>query len=142
MMTNDLIARAGEIIAQKAAEHSGLRCVLALIDKNGYPTASTITVSKADSIRCLTFCTGLGSDKTERIKQCNRAGVCFSTDDYNITLVGTIEIVTDQQIKKDMWYDGLNNHFTGPDDPGYCVLRFTTERYNLLVDWKEAAGTL
>ena len=31
---------------------------------------------------------------------------------------------------------------TGPEDPNYCVLGFKTERYNLLVDWKEARGIL
>lgn len=45
-------------------------------------------------------------------------------------------------ILKTMWYEGLKNHFSGPDDPNYCVLRFHTERYNLLVDWKEAQGEL
>jgi hypothetical protein len=28
------------------------------------------------------------------------------------------------------------------EDKGYCVLRFSTRRYNLLVDWKEAKGNL
>jgi hypothetical protein len=31
---------------------------------------------------------------------------------------------------------------SGPDDPNFCVLRFRTERYNLLVDWQQAQGTL
>ena len=41
-----------------------------------------------------------------------------------------------------MWYEGLKNHFSGPDDPNYCVLRFKTERYNLMIDWKEVKGSL
>jgi general stress protein 26 len=50
--------------------------------------------------------------------------------------------LTDPDVKKEMWYGGLANHFNGPEDPNYCVLRFKTQRYNLLVDWKEATGTL
>ena len=56
--------------------------------------------------------------------------------------VGTIEVLTDPVVKKEMWYGGLVNHFNGPEDPNYCVLHFKTERYNLLVDWKEVRGTM
>lgn len=139
-MDQDVIINAGKII--KTNTGMGTHCVLALIDLDGGPTASTITASKADGISWITFCTGLGGTRTDRIIRCNRASVCFNAEDYNITLTGSIEILTDPEIKKEMWYDGLANHFKGPEDPGYCVLRFKTERYNLLVGWKEARGTL
>lgn len=139
-MNQDIIKRAGEIVEKNTGEKS--YCALALIDLDGYPTVSTITASKAEGIHWITFCTGLGGTRTDRVNQCNRASVCFHADDYNITLVGTIEVVTDPAVKKEMWYGGLVNHFSGPEDPGYCVLRFKTERYNLLVDWKEARGSL
>ena len=140
-MNQEVIGRACEIIAQNIGEDS--YCTLALIDAQGYPTASTITASKAQGIEWLTFCTGLESNKAKRIASCNRASVCFNQEGaYNITLVGSIEIITDPNVKQEMWYGGLANHFSGFDDPGYCVLRFTTQRYNLLVDWKEAVGTL
>jgi general stress protein 26 len=141
-MNDEIITRAGEIIAKKTGGGNEGYCVLALMDINGYPTASAISVSKADGIKWITFCAGLSSNKANRIKKCNRAGVCFAAIDHNITLVGTIEILTDMATKKEMWYEGLEGHFSGPDDPNYCVLRFTTERYNLLVDWKEASGEL
>jgi general stress protein 26 len=139
-MNHEIIARAGEIIEKSTGEAS--YCVLALIDLDGNPTASTISASKADGINWITFCTGLGGTKTNRINKCSRASVCFNAADYNITLVGTIEILTEPDVKKEMWYGGLINHFSGPEDPNYCVLRFKTQRYNLLVDWKEAAGTV
>ena len=139
-MDQEIIIKAGEIIEKNTG--MGTYCVLALMDLDAYPTASTITASKADGINWITFCTGLGGTRTNRINKCNRASVCFNADDYNITLVGTIEILTDLDVKKDMWYEGLVNHFSGPEDPNYCVLRFKTERYNLLVDWQEARGIL
>ena len=146
-MHKEVIAKAEEIIQENSAfgapEGSEPYCVLALMDMDGYPTASTITVSQADGINWLTFCTGLESNKASRIANCNRASVCFNQDGaYNITLVGTIEVVTDPAIKQEMWYDGMGNHFSGPDDPSYCVLRFRTKRYNLFVDWQEAEGVL
>ncbi|MDF2945251.1 MAG: ral stress protein [Herbinix sp.] len=139
-MNQEIITRAGEIVEKNTGEET--YCVLALIDLDGYPTASTITASKAEGINRITFCTGLGGTRTNRINKCNQASVCFNANDYNITLVGTIDIVTDPDVKKEMWYGGLINHFSGPEDPNYCVLRFKTQRYNLLVDWKEAVGTV
>lgn len=137
-MDTGIIARAGEIVGKNTG--MGTHCVLAQLDLDGYPTASTITASKAGGIEWVAFCTGLGGTRTNRIERCSRASVCFNAEDYNITLVGTLEIVTDPQTKREMWYEGLANHFKGPDDPDYCVLRFKTERYNLLVDWREARG--
>jgi len=139
-MNQEIISRAGEIVTQNTGEAG--YCALALIDLDGYPTASTISAAKADGIKWLTFCTGLGSPKVDRIKKCNRASVCFNSAGYNITLVGTIEILTAKDVKEEMWYGGLTHHFSGPEDPNYCVLKFKTERYNLLVDWQEARGIL
>jgi len=139
-MNQEIINKAGEIVAKNTGEAG--YCALALIDLDGYPTASTISAAKADGIKWLTFCTGLSSPKVDRIKKCNRASVCFNSAEYNITLVGTIEILTAPDVKKEMWYGGLTHHFSGPEDPNYCVLKFKTERYNLLVDWQEARGTL
>ncbi len=139
-MNKEIITKAGEIIEKNTGESTF--CVLALIDLDGYPTVSTISALKADGINWITFCTGFGGTRTTRINNCNRASVCFNAMDYNITLVGTIEIMTDLHVKKEMWYEGLTNHFSGPEDPNYCVLLFKTERYNLLIDWKEVKGTI
>jgi len=68
------------------------------------------------------------------------ARVCFASEGYSISLAGTMEIVTDPDTKRAAWYQGLEHHFSGPDDPDYCVLRFTSGRYNLLVDWTGDQG--
>ena len=133
-MNQAVIATAAEIIQDEAKkEQGGGFCTLALIDENGYPTASTVSISKANSIKELTFCAGLSGNKAKRIQKCNRASVCFNSSNYNITLVGTVEILTDPEAKKESWYTGCEHHWSGIDDPDFCVLRFTTERYNLFV---------
>lgn len=143
-MNNDVIKRAGEIIAKNCTNgqaYNNQNCVLSLIDLEGYPTASVITPSKSDGIKWITFCTGVIGDKADRLAKCKRASVCFGTGEYSISLVGEIEVIADPKVKEEMWYAGLENHFTkGASDPNYCVLKFTTKRYNLLVDWKTAAG--
>jgi general stress protein 26 len=139
-MNQEIIKKAGEIVERNTRGES--YCTMSLIDTDGYPTASTITASKADGINRITFCTGLEANKPNRICKCNQASVCFNSPEYNITLVGEMEILTDLDTKKEMWYEGLSNHFNGPEDPNYCVLSFKTKRYNLLVDWEEARGNL
>ncbi len=139
-MNKEIMKKAGEIVEKNT--RGDTYCSLGLIDVDGYPTVSTITASKADGIRVITFGTGLHSTKTERINKCNRASVCFNAPDYNITLVGRIEVVTDPEIKKETWYQGLEMHYKGYEDPEFCVLKFVTERYNLLVDWQEIKGDI
>jgi len=136
-MDQKIVDKAAEIISAKR-----LFCALALIDLDGYPTASAITVSKNSGINWLTFCTEFDTIKIKRIDRCNRASVCFFSLNpaYNITLIGTIEAITDSEVKKEMWYDDLKYSFTGPDDPNYCVLKFKTERYKLMIG-EEAVQT-
>jgi general stress protein 26 len=133
-MNQKIIERAAGVIASKTDYIGGGMegCVaLCLIDEDGYPTASTITISKADGIKWLTFLTGHDSNKAKRIGKCNKGCVCLSTPEYNITLVGTLEVLTDPDTRKEMWQDPIGAYYSGPDDPNYCVLRFNTMRYNL-----------
>jgi general stress protein 26 len=147
-MSEKVIAQAGEIIKSKtAAENMGAAVALSLIDSEGYPTTSAVSISKSDGVRQITFCTTMDSNKAKRAGACDRASVCIFDDDYsgnsyyNITLAGTIEIVSDPEIKKEMWYEGMAEHCSGPDDANFCVLRFTTKRYNLWVCGMEEEAT-
>jgi len=153
-MNEKVIAKAAEIIRSKSSEvNMGAGVALSLIDDEGYPTTSSVSIAKSDGIRQITFCTTMGSNKAKRAMACNRASICIFDDKYdenyeessyyNITLVGTIEVVTDLETKKEMWYEGMEEHCSGPEDENYCVLRFTTKRYNLWVDLgEEIAGRL
>jgi len=77
---------------------------------------------------------GLKSNKAKRIIKCNRGSVCINSSAYNITLVGKLEVLTDPDIKKEMWQEPLKGIYSGPDDPEYCVIRFDTERYSIFFD--------
>ena len=145
-MNQEVISRAEKIIMSKADYIGGGMegyCALSLIDEGGYPTASTLTISKADGIKWLTFLSGLKSNKAKRIDKYNRGCVCINSLKYNITLVGTLEVLTQPDIKNEMWQEPLGNMYSGPDDPEYCVIRFATQRYNIFFDdGKSAVGTL
>ena len=139
-MNDAIITRAEKILANRATKEQGY-CVLALIDTDGYPTAATISPSKIDGIRRITFCTGTGSSWAKRIEKCARASVCFNSPEYNITLVGDIEVLTDLATKKEMWYEGMGHYFSGPEDPNFCVLQFKTRRYSLMLNEHDANGS-
>ena len=130
-MNQEIIAKAEAAIAKRALIANEGYCTVTTIDENGYPTSSTISASKADGIRRLVFGSTLNSDRVNRIKKCDRACVCINSGEYHVSLVGTIEVLTDPQAKQEAWYDWLKEYFSGADDPNFCALRFTTERYNL-----------
>ena len=147
-MSQDIINKAAEIIKGQTAHHAeggfGI-CTISLIDEDGYPSASVISPAKSEGISSLAFAVTLDSPKASRAKNCKRACVCFGTMDHSINLVGDVEILTSDDIKREMWYDGLSHHFPkGVDDPNYGVLKFTTKRYKLFVDFspEEVEGRL
>jgi len=150
IMSKSAITKAEEIVKSKtAAVNMGAGVTMSLLDSEGYPTTSTLSISKAEGIRHITFASTLDSNKVKRAKENSRASVCIFDDDYeggayyNITLVGDVEILTGTETKKETWYPGLEEHYPngGLDDPNYCVLKFTTKRYNLWVDVTEEEVT-
>lgn len=145
-MSEQLIKKASTIIYERSGKQAGTNtpsfCSLAVVDSNGYPHITTITTSKSDGIKTIYLCTGLNSKVIERIKNSNKTSICFNSNEYTFTLDGTAEIVIDSSIKEEMWYDGLKNHFKeGASDPNYCVIKFNTHNYSLLIDWQEVHGS-
>jgi general stress protein 26 len=145
-MNKEILQKAADIIALHTVHsHQSdkiLVCALGQIDLDGTPTVAAITAAQAEGLRQIDFSSGLSSNKAKRLAKSNKASVCFLSESYNISLAGTLEIVTDPAVKKATWYDALSQHFSGPDDPDFCVLRFTAERYNLLIDWQECRGVI
>jgi len=141
-MNEKIITKAGEIVDTLASKQGEGYCTIALIDESGYPTASTVSIIKADGIKQLSFGVSLDDNKARRVAKCNRASVCVNSLEYNITLVGTAEILTDSKTKGEVWEPWFCEIWSGADDPDYCVLRFSTERYSLYVNEEVAAGNL
>ena len=147
-MDHNAIAKAGEIINSKTDFIGGGMegyATVSLIDENGYPASTTMTISKADGIKWLTFLSGLSANPAKRVNICNRACVCLSSSKYHISLQGTVEVLTDIESKKENWQELMGGYYADKwENPDYCVLRFTTERYNLyIVDGElEARGVL
>ncbi|MCL2436829.1 MAG: pyridoxamine 5'-phosphate oxidase family protein [Clostridiales bacterium] len=147
-MNQEIIKRASEVINSRTDYiGDGMEgwAVLTLIDENGYPTSATMTISKADGINWITFLSDADGVKAKRIAKSNKACVCLPSSEYHISLVGTVEVITDTDVKKANWQQVLTDHYQADwNDPDWAVLRFTTETYNLFFasDDTEAKGTL
>ncbi len=130
-MSNELISKA--VIIMKNADVA----TIAKIDDKGYPRASTISNIKTDGVKTVWFSTGLKSSKVKFFSQNNKASVCYRDGGNNITLTGTIEVLTDPELKKQLWLDWFINHFPGGvSDPNYCILKFTTSEAVFWIDNK------
>ena len=148
-MNQEIMTRASELVNSKAEYKAGGMegyAALSLIDDNGYPSATTFCITKADGINWLTFNTATDRPYAERISKNNKACVCINSSAYTINLVGTAEALTDSETRKANWLPMFNDgvHWSGPDDPTLLIIRFTTERYTITFadDGSYAAGNL
>jgi len=135
-MNQEVIKRASELINSKAEYKAGPMdgyAALSLIDENGYPSATTFNITRADGIKWLTFNTAVDRPYAKRIRNNSKACVCINSSAYTINLVGTAEALTDLESKKENWLPLMNDmpHWSGVDDPSLLIIRFTTERYTI-----------
>jgi len=136
MNNPEVIKRASELINSMTEYKLGGMdgyAALSLIDDNGYPSATTFNITRADGIHWLTFNTAVDRPYAERIRKNNKACVCINSSAYTINLVGTAEALTDLESKKENWLSLMNDmpHWSGVDDPQLLIIRFTTERYTI-----------
>jgi len=145
-MSKQVIEKMKKIVAAQTVKSDGYKgefCSLVLVDCEGYPTASVLTAAKSDGIKHIWFGVIRDGNKAVRAAANKKASVHFGTAEHSVTLVGEVEILDDVETKKDIWYDGLAPHFPeGVTDPNYCVLKFTTKRWNAFVDWTDNEGVL
>jgi general stress protein 26 len=116
---------------------------IGVIDENGYPSVSTVSVLKPESIFEVYFSTNLDGNKGKRLTKCNRVSACFQKDGNNITLVGEAEILTDQETKSRYWVDWFKDHYAGGEtDPNYVIIKIKTKRVSLWTDSEGAEFTI
>lgn len=107
---------------------------LAVIDENGYPAVMAMSIINPDTIGEIYLSTTLDSHKAKCLQKNNKASVCYSTAEDNITLVGEAEILTDQATKSKCWQNWFCEIYESETDPNYCIIKFTTKHASLYVD--------
>jgi general stress protein 26 len=128
-MKPDIIAKANAIV------NSCEEGYFSVINQQGYPETATRSNIKPDGIYSCFFSTGTDAPMAESIGSNGKTSVCFRAGSDNVTLIGNAEIIDDMEIKKDLWLDWFINHFpAGPEDPGYCIVRFSANEVSLWID--------
>lgn len=80
---------------------------------------------KANGFNEVWTATGADSVKVSDFKHNGKAGLCYDCYGDSVALRGTVEIITDDAIRKEMWQDWFIHHFPGgPSDPNYVILHF------------------
>ncbi|GAA6256369.1 pyridoxamine 5'-phosphate oxidase family protein [Bacteroides sp. f07] len=98
---------------------------LASVNKEGYPRPVPMSKISAEGISTIWMSTGADSLKTLDFLSNPKAGLCFQDKGDSVALTGTVEVVTDEKMKKELWQDWFIEHFPGgPADPGYVLLKF------------------
>jgi general stress protein 26 len=132
-MNSNIFAKTNKIIKNCDAAYLGV------IDEDGCPHVSTVSVIKPKNMLEAYFSTGMNSNKIKRLLRDKRASVCFRAGGNNISLTGEAEILTDQVTKSYYWLEWFINHFPGGEtDPNYCIIKFTAKRASLWIDNESA----
>ena len=130
----------------KKAEEMLARCedvTLASVNAEGFPRPVAMAIMKAVGCKEIWMSTGADSVKTIEFMANPRAGLCYSSNGDSVAMRGTVRIVTDDDLRKEMWKDWMINHFTsGPSDPNYVLLRFVGDDATIWIENEFAHLTL
>lgn len=103
---------------------------LGSVNEQGFPNIKAmLQTRKREGIRIFYFTTNTSSMRVKQYLKNPKACIYFCNQDTFIgaMLLGTIEILTDDESKQMIWREGDEIYYPkGVTDPDYCVLRFTT----------------
>lgn len=115
-------------LEEKAADMLG-RCklvTLASIGEDGCPRPCVLAKIAGKGYYDVWMATATDSVKVSDFKRDPRAGLSYYDGGDSVTLMGEVEVITDDAMRREMWQDWLINHFPqGPSDPTYTLLHFT-----------------
>lgn len=98
---------------------------LASVNATGFPRPVPMAIMKTKGFGEVWMSTGADSEKTAEFRENPKAGLCYSNNGDSVAMRGTVEIVTDDELRREMWKDWMIYHFTGgPTDSNYVLLRF------------------
>lgn len=114
---------------------------IASVDEDGYPNMKAMFVPRKIEGNSFYFTTNTSSMRAKQFMANPKASVYF----YNkgrfryegIMFVGTMEVLQDAEIKKEIWRTGDSMYYReGVTDPDYCVLKFTAVKGRHYCDLK------
>lgn len=103
---------------------------VASVDEDGFPNIKAMFTPRKIEGNCFYFSTNTSSMRTQQFMKNPKASIYFykrGRFQYEgIMLTGTMEVLQDAEIKKEIWQIGDTLYYKeGVTDPDYCVLKFT-----------------
>lgn len=104
--------------------------IIGSVDEDGFPNMKAMFAPRKIEGNCFYFSTNTSSMRTQQFMRNPKASIYL----YNrgrfkfegIMLIGTMEVLQDDAIKKEIWCTGDTMYYKqGVTDPDYCVLKFT-----------------
>ena len=126
---SDLIEKAENLLAKCST------VTIASVNSDGFPRP--VPMAKGDTQGCgiVWMATGADSVKVADFKRNPKAGLCYDKDGSSVCLRGTVEVIYDDNIRREKWQDWYINHFPGgPADPNYLLLRFVGTEATIWID--------
>lgn len=114
---------------------------IASVDENGYPVVRAMLAPRKINGNEIYFSTNTSSKKIKQYTANNKACVYFYKRGrfkyQGASIIGEMEICTDQQTKDEIWRVGDKLFYKkGVTDPDYCVLKFTCKTAEYYCDFK------
>lgn len=107
---------------------------IASVDEDGFPNMKAMLAPrKINGLKEFWFTTNTSSMRVAQFRANNRASIYFYEKGrfsyQGLMLVGTMEVLEDQQSKDMIWQFGDTIYYKGGKiDPDYCVLKFTANK--------------
>lgn len=106
---------------------------LASVDSDGFPNIKAMLAPRKIENNCFYFTTNTSSLRVSQYLENEKASIYFykrGRFSYEgIMLIGRMEVLTDEEIKKEIWRTGDTMFYKkGVTDPDYCVLKFTAQK--------------
>jgi general stress protein 26 len=124
------------ISAAQQLGRAGIPFVLATVDADGVPQMRWMGAAAWEGPLTAYMAVGAQSRKMAQIEAHPQSQLMFHSEDYSrvATLTGRCGIVTDLEAKRRLWKEmpGAANHFSGPEDPAFGLIRFTCRRVEVI----------
>ncbi len=110
------------------------------VDENGYPnTKAMLAPVKREGIKTIYWHTNSPSMRIRHYRNNPKACVYFCDKRFfrGVMLKGTMEVVDDIDVKKEIWKDEFSMYYQGGMDGGdFIILKFTAEMGRYYSDFK------
>jgi general stress protein 26 len=124
---------------EKLIDRAGVS-IISSVDDRGFPnTKAMLPPRKREGIKDFYFTTNISSMRVKQYRMNSNACIYFFDRRFyrGVMLVGTMEVLTDQETKQMIWRDGDTMYYPlGVSDPDYCVLKFSAERMRVYQNFK------